>query len=296
MVLVALLCAPALALSWYAPTDPEAAALRAALDDVWPGHEVQVITGPPLPEDPDGAVWWDGQALQLSWGEDRRAAPGVSDPSVQVALVRGWLVREAPAVEAPPEPLPIEELDLAPLQDPAAARSSSTFSLGSGPTLRLPDPGLAWTGNVLIGGRRGRLVGGTLISLELGESDTTPAGGVRLASLCAELAPGLALEIGPRAELWLLGTFGSRGTFGWAQDNAVALEGDERAWDSTGTLLGGLGLQVLVDTGEARLGARARVSTTLGPQDAALNLEDVSVPLRPGTVALELVWAPGSPR
>lgn len=293
MVLGLLLAGPALALTWYAGDAEEAARVAAALNEVWPDHSLAVIVGPPLPQDPEGAVWWDGGALTLAQGEERRRAEGLSDPSLQVAMVRGWLAREVRPVEAPPlvlDEVPPPTVEIAPAQEP----SPLLLAVSAGPYLALPAPRAGWRLSGMIGGQRGRLFMATLITLSLGERAAVEGDVYALSTLDAEFAPGLRLGLGENAQLWLFATGGTRATLAWERQAQAlsATSAEERAFARDTAFVFGPGVQLLVDTDTASLGGRLRVVSSAPSRIEALQVGETSLPLLPGVVSLELVWSP----
>lgn len=284
MALIPALLPAALALHWYVDDQGQAQAVSEALTEIWPSSPVSVQVGPPEPTDPEGAVWWDGEALRMARGEQDWRAAGVADAGVQVAMVRGWLAREAPVADAPPPP---EEPESAP-SPPPPTRRPLLLQVGAGPALRLPQPVAGQQVSLIIGGRRRHLEAGTLLTLGAGERARSTDGELyNQDRIELEGLLGARWGLGETGDLWAFASGGSRQSLAWVPGT---LDLGDRA-DTLGTataFVSGLGMQVTGVVGGQEVGARLRVSTTLGAPDE-IAVGEGSTPYHPGLVALELL-------
>ncbi len=106
VLLLILWPARAWALTWWVASEQELAPLQSALDELWPGHAVELRVGMPAPEG-EGVRWQDQVLVLLRQGQ-RYRADGVADLPTQVLLVRSWtrqLAQPSPPPD-PPEPAP----------------------------------------------------------------------------------------------------------------------------------------------------------------------------------------------
>ncbi|TNE84352.1 MAG: hypothetical protein EP330_29480 [Deltaproteobacteria bacterium] len=77
----------ALAMPWWIESE-QAPALSASLETLWPGHDVEVVSGAPASGD---GIWWSEGALFFrNQGQLRSDAVPADDFATQVVLARAW--------------------------------------------------------------------------------------------------------------------------------------------------------------------------------------------------------------
>jgi hypothetical protein len=102
LALLVLLPRTAHALPWWVDDEQRAQQTRSLLDDLWPGHPIEVVVG--APAFAREGVSWDGAELTLVALGRVRSARTVDDPATHVGLVRSWFLQlEAPRSEILPQ-------------------------------------------------------------------------------------------------------------------------------------------------------------------------------------------------
>ncbi|MEZ4235358.1 MAG: hypothetical protein R3F59_04205 [Myxococcota bacterium] len=266
------LAAQAAPTAWWVPDEALAPPLQAALDEAWPGAEVEIRVGPLPPSGPPARAW-DGAALIVWDGARARRAPA-DDADVAVLLARTWALPAAseptayaflpapppPPPAPPPPPLPI--LDDPPPSGPAWSLGLGTRTLSDQPrwvdALRvvgtLGDGPVALQAAVLAAPEPGR---GLTVSDDPGSEATTPwtdrlGLGVSAAITPVGIGPvSLRAVAGPEVrwtEHWLYYQ-GQRSSNGFFRAAAV----------------GGAGLAVTLGRVELAATGLVRLSTGQGP-------------------------------
>lgn len=200
------LAGEAAATTWWVRDGDEAAALSAALAEVWPEHRVDIEIGSVESDlDPVYLYVEDGVLVLVAPPNPIRKAD-VSDWPTRAVLARSWLRQVVVAAPLPPVMPPV----MPPLAEPDAPAPESpaggpwvTLLFGSGS--RYPDPLPSVRFAIGTGLRWDRFSLGLGLDLELGEVVRSDAGGWFVRRFGIGVEGGLELYATHRWDLALLG-------------------------------------------------------------------------------------------